>query len=141
MKTNLTLFIVFFIVFSPFAKSNEDKIDTIPMIKLIDDIIDFPAKMLVTMSDNKEINCSDIINLFKKDEMYLIDFTMEIARIKYQGYKYDGIDKYRTPNPNTTSYRCYYVINKNQTDEKYIVFIFHKKGNEIIFKGSGSKID
>lgn len=140
MKTKLILLIMLFVTFSSLAKSDEIKADTNAMANLIKDIIDFPAHMLITMSNNEQIDCSKIVNLFKQDEILLIDFTMKIARLRCNNFKYDGID-INTYNKHDKIFELYYIKDDGSTSDDWIRFAFVKKDNKIIFKGITGTID
>lgn len=113
----------------------KSSIDKQIMIKLIEDIIETPTRMIEVMDNNETIDCSRIIELFKNEEWRLINFTMDIAYIKCRGYVFENI--YESPLAGTDDlvYDVYYVKDEGLESEDLIRFTFYPENGSLIFIG------
>lgn len=111
------------------------------MIKLIEDIIETPTRMIEIMDNNETIDCSRIIELFKNEEWRLINFTMDIAYIKCRGYVFENIYEGPLAGTDGLDYDIYYVKDEGLESEDLIRFTFYKENDSIIFIGITKPID
>lgn len=122
------------------AESQTDE-DEQAMINFIEDIIEYPAGMIETMSNHESINSFKIIKLFKNEEWRLINFTINISLIKCKNYKYDSTEILKMSRIYDNLIYLHYIMNKGEENQDVITFKFYEKGDKIIFSGIAKPID
>lgn len=134
MKNLVIIAFIFSLVILNFRVSeSQTKEEKQAMIKLVKDIVKSPPRMLETMGKNKLIDCSKMIQQFKKDSWRLISFTMKITRLKCMNFKYDGFVVDTDSKTNEKMFEIYYIKNNGNKIEDIIRFNFYTEDNKIIF--------
>jgi hypothetical protein len=142
VKNKLEFIAIFCLIFLSVSNVNsKQKEENKEMKKLIDEIIDHPTRMIETMKNSKNIDCSKLVKLFENEDRRLIAFTLSIAYLKYKNFEYEGFDESVNPRTNLTIIQLYYVRNKGLKGEESIKFAFFKSEEKVVFNGITKPID
>lgn len=123
---------------------NKEEIDKQHMIKLIEDIIEMPSKIIETLENSQYIKCGYFISRIERDERELTGFTNVINYLIKNNFTFEVIDVYDYERKGdafdiTSSTEKYYflvyVVNKGNENQDYITFQFYTKNGSLIFNG------